>query len=99
LSKAIKKGGMIPFVKTNLPQFAMNFDSNNFVWGRCLNPWQNSKSVGGSSGGEAAAIAARVSLLGVGNDIGGSLRIPAAFCGVTALLSGPRRLPKMGFLT
>jgi Asp-tRNA(Asn)/Glu-tRNA(Gln) amidotransferase A subunit family amidase len=99
LSQAIKASGMIPFVKTNLPQLALNFDSNNFLWGRSLNPWNNKKSVGGSSGGEAAALAARVSLIGIGNDIGGSLRIPAAFCGVTSLMPGPGRLPKMGFYT
>jgi fatty acid amide hydrolase len=99
LAKVIKVSGMIPFIKTNLPQLAMNFDSHNLLWGRCLNPWNNKKSVGGSSGGEAAAIAARLSLIGVGNDVGGSLRIPAAFCGVTSLLSGPGRIPKMGFCT
>jgi len=51
LVKAIKRSGMIPFIKTNLPQLAMNFDSNNFLWGRSLNPWNKKKSVGGSSGG------------------------------------------------
>jgi Asp-tRNA(Asn)/Glu-tRNA(Gln) amidotransferase A subunit family amidase len=47
----IKNSGMIPFIKTNLPQLAFNFDSNNFLWGRALNPWNHNKSVGGSSGG------------------------------------------------
>ncbi len=47
----MKNNGMIPFIKTNLPQLAFNFDSNNFLWGRCLNPWNKKKSVGGSSGG------------------------------------------------
>jgi Asp-tRNA(Asn)/Glu-tRNA(Gln) amidotransferase A subunit family amidase len=51
LAKAIKNAGMIPFVKTNLPQLAMCFDTNNFLWGRALNPWNQKKSVGGSSGG------------------------------------------------
>lgn len=48
---AMKNHGLIPFVQTNLPQLAFNFDSHNFLWGRCLNPWNNKKSVGGSSGG------------------------------------------------
>jgi fatty acid amide hydrolase len=47
----IKNSGMIPFMKTNLPQLAFAFDSNNFLWGRTLNPWNQNKSVGGSSGG------------------------------------------------
>lgn len=51
IAKCFKNSGMIPFIKTNLPQLAFNFDSNNFLWGRCLNPWKLSKSVGGSSGG------------------------------------------------
>jgi Asp-tRNA(Asn)/Glu-tRNA(Gln) amidotransferase A subunit family amidase len=96
---AIKNAGMIPFIKTNLPQLAMNFDSNNFLWGRACNPWNKNKSVGGSSGGEAAALAARMSLIGVGNDIGGSLRIPAAFCGIASLLSGQGRIPMMNSVT
>ena len=47
----IKNSGMIPFVKTNLPQLAFNFDSNNFLWGKVLNPWNHKKTAGGSSGG------------------------------------------------
>lgn len=49
--KCIKHSGMIPFIKTNLPQLAFNFDTNNFLWGRTLNPWNVKKSPGGSSGG------------------------------------------------
>jgi len=86
-------------MKTNLPQFAMNFDSSNFLWGTTLNPWNHKKSAGGSSGGSAAAVACKMSPISVGNDIGGSLRIPAAYCGISSLKSGPNRLPTMGTFT
>jgi Asp-tRNA(Asn)/Glu-tRNA(Gln) amidotransferase A subunit family amidase len=99
LAQVLKRAGIIPFVKTNLPQLALDFDSNNEVWGRALNPWNRNKSVGGSSGGEAAAVAARISPLGVANDMGGSLRIPSAFCGVSCLMSGQNRLPNIGTVT
>lgn len=49
--KCLKNAGMIPFVKSNIPQLAMIYDSNNFLWGRALNPWNTKKTVGGSSGG------------------------------------------------
>ncbi len=49
--KCMKNSGLIPFIKTNLPQLAFNFDSANFLWGRTLNPWNPNKSAGGSSGG------------------------------------------------
>lgn len=92
----MKRTGLIPFMKTNLPQLAFNFDSYNFLWGRTLNPWNPKKSAGGSSGGEGAAIAARVSPIGVGNDMAGSIRIPAAFNGVFGLLCSADRLPFWG---
>lgn len=89
----IKNSGMIPFIKTNLPQLAFAFDSNNFLWGRTLNPWNKNKSAGGSSGGEGAALAAGVSPIGLANDQGGSIRIPAQFCGVSGLMPSQGRLP------
>lgn len=95
----IKNSGMIPFVKTNLPQLAFNFESYNFLWGRVLNPWNHKKTAGGTSGGEGASLAAGISAIGVGNDTGGSVRIPAHFCGVSALLPSPHRLPEMGVFT
>lgn len=82
-------------MKTNLPQLAFAFDSNNFLWGRTLNPWNHNKSVGGSSGGEGASLAAGISPLGLGNDQGGSIRIPAQFCGVSGLMPSPHRLPEI----
>ncbi|EGR34573.1 hypothetical protein IMG5_006590 [Ichthyophthirius multifiliis] len=78
----LKKQGAIPFIRTNIPQLAMTSESYNRLYGRVQNPWNIQKSAGGSSGGEGAAIAARISPLGIGSDIGGSIRIPAAYCGV-----------------
>lgn len=72
---------------------AFNFDSFNFLWGRTLNPWNVKKSAGGSSGGEGASIAARTSPIGIGNDMAGSIRIPAAFNGVFGLCPSADRLP------
>jgi fatty acid amide hydrolase len=68
---------MIPFVKSNVPQLAMIFESNNNLYGRAVNPWNPKRATGGSSGGEAGLLAAKCSPIGLGNDIGGSLRIPA----------------------
>ncbi|KAL4484614.1 hypothetical protein ABPG74_019791 [Tetrahymena malaccensis] len=80
--KLLKSGGAIPFLRTNVPQAAMLFESSNDVYGRVQNPWDRTKYAGGSSGGEGAAVAARMSPGGMGSDIGGSIRIPAAMCGV-----------------
>lgn len=95
----VKNSGMIPFVKTNVPQITLNFDTYNFLWGRCLNPWNVSKSAGGSSGGEGASVAAKISPIGIGNDIFGSVRIPAAFNGVVGFMVSPGRLPLMDTVT
>ena len=95
----VKNSGMIPFVKTNLPQITLNFDTNNFLWGRCLNPWSDKKSAGGSSGGEGSIVASKISPIGIGNDMFGSVRIPAAFNGIVGLMSSPGRLPLMDTLT
>ena len=77
LIKCLKNSGMIPFVRTNIPQIAFTYESTNSLWGRSVNPWNINRASGGSSGGEGALIAARGSPLGIGSDIGGSIRIPA----------------------
>lgn len=92
----LRKGGLIPFVKTNIPQVAMTYDSFNYVWGRANNPWDIKRTTGGSSGGEGGLIAARGSVLGIGSDIGGSLRIPAEFCGIYSLKPSSNRLSFKG---
>ncbi|CAG7945448.1 unnamed protein product [Penicillium nalgiovense] len=77
--------GAIPYVKTNVPQTMMAADSHNYVFGRTLNPHRSNLTAGGSTGGEGALIAMRGSVLGVGTDNVGSIRIPAICNGIHAL--------------
>ena len=74
--------GAVIFGKTNLPLFAMDFQSFNDVYGQTNNPWDVTRTPGGSSGGAAAALAAGLTGLEIGSDIGGSIRSPAHYCGV-----------------
>lgn len=71
-------------------------ESANRIWGAARNPWDASRTPGGSSGGEAALVAARASPLGIGTDIGGSIRIPAHFCGVFGFKPTPDRISNRG---
>ena len=81
----LKALGANPFCLTNIPQTMYSFGSSNPVYGTTSNPLDNSRSPGGSSSGEAALLAYGGSILGLGTDVGGSLRTPAAFCGITSL--------------
>lgn len=81
----LKTAGAIILGKTNVPEMAIPYETDNPIFGRTNNPHDVSCTAGGSSGGEAAAIAARLSPAGVGSDLSGSLRVPAHFCGITAL--------------
>jgi fatty acid amide hydrolase len=90
---ALRAAGAIPIAKTNVPQLLIYTESDNPLYGRTNNPWNVERSCGGSSGGEAALIAAGASPLGLGNDIGGSLRIPAAFCGIASIRPTAGRTP------
>lgn len=78
----LKAAGAIVFGKTNLPVYAGDFQSYNDVYGLTRNPWDLDRTVGGSSGGAAAALAAGFTTLELGSDIGGSIRNPAHYCGV-----------------
>jgi amidase len=78
----LRRAGAVIVGKTNVPLFASDWQSFNQVFGRTNNPWNLGHTPGGSSGGCAAAVAAGLSYLSVGSDIGGSIRIPAAFCGL-----------------
>jgi amidase len=71
----------------------MMSDSYNHVFGQCVNPFNRALISGGSSGGEGALVGARGSVLGIGTDIGGSIRIPAALCGLYGLSPSPGRHP------
>ncbi len=83
--KRLRDAGAIILGKTNCPEFAAGGNTFNEVFGRTRNPWNTSKSAGGSTGGGAAALAAGMIALAEGTDLGGSLRIPASFCGVVGL--------------
>lgn len=80
--KLIRKAGLIPLATTNTPTLCLWWDASNPVHGRTNNPYDLSRISGGSSGGEGAILAAGGSVVGFGNDVAGSIRIPANFCGV-----------------
>lgn len=88
--------GAVIYVKTNVPQTMMTCEADNNVFGRTLNPWNTTIGPGGSSGGEGALIALRGSPLGVGTDIGGSVRIPATCCGTYGFRPSAARVPNGG---
>ncbi|KAL2793264.1 amidase signature domain-containing protein [Aspergillus keveii] len=83
--KMLRELGAVVYVKTNVPQSLMMSDSNNHLFGQCVNSLDRALISGGSSGGESSLIAAGGSSLGIGTDIGGSIRIPAALCGLYGL--------------
>ncbi|XDV36465.1 hypothetical protein PO909_006238 [Leuciscus waleckii] len=88
----LKKQGAIPFIKTNIPQGLLSYECSNPIYGQTLNPCNLKKTPGGSSGGEGALIRGGGSILGIGTDIGGSIRIPAAFCGICGFKPTSKRL-------
>jgi amidase len=88
--------GAVFYVKTNVPTAMMMMETNNNVWGETRNPLHKGCSPGGSSGGEGALIAFKASPLGVGTDIGGSVRIPAGWCGLYGLKPSFGRFPTYG---
>ncbi|KAF5311010.1 hypothetical protein D9619_007734 [Psilocybe cf. subviscida] len=96
LVQTLEEAGAVLFVRTNVPQTLMWGETHNNVFGRTLNPYNRNLTPGGSSGGEGALLALRGSPLGVGTDIGGSLRIPSAFCGLYTLRPSYGRLPYYG---
>jgi fatty acid amide hydrolase len=92
----LRAAGAIPIAKTNVAQALFFYESDNPLYGRTLNPWNAGRTPGGSSGGEAALIATGASPLGLGTDIGGSVRIPAAFCGIASMKPTAGRCDDMG---
>lgn len=96
LVQRLRAAGAIPLVKTNVPDLLFSFESDNLIYGRSNNPYDVTRTPGGSSGGESALIAACGSPLGLGSDCLGSVRIPAAFCGITSIKPTSGRLPRTG---
>lgn len=81
----LREAGAIPLARTNMPDFAFRWDTVSGRAGRTFNPWDAARTAGGSSGGEAVALATGMTPLGVGNDLGGSLRVPSQFNGTAAI--------------
>jgi Asp-tRNA(Asn)/Glu-tRNA(Gln) amidotransferase A subunit family amidase len=96
LVSRLRAAGAILIGNTNVPEFLMAYETDNALSGKTSNPWEVSRSAGGSSGGEAAAIASGCSMGGVGSDGGGSVRVPAHFCGISGLKPTPGRIPGTG---
>ena len=92
----LRAAGAVILGVTNAPELLMAWETDNLLYGRTNNPWDLTRTAGGSSGGEAAAIAAGLSAGGVGSDGGGSIRVPAHFCGICGLKPTPGRIPSTG---
>lgn len=92
----LRAAGAVVLGKTNCPEFLANYETDNHMTGWTANPWNLERTAGGSSGGEAAAIAAGMSAGGVGSDGGGSIRVPAHCCGIVGLKPTPGRVSAAG---
>lgn len=92
--RRLRRAGAIPIGRGNMPDFGMRFDTDNDVFGRTLNPFDPGRTAGGSSGGDAVAVATGMSAVGLGNDFGGSIRIPAAATGLFGLRPSVGRVPR-----
>lgn len=96
LVRILKDAGAIPHTKTALPITLLSFESSNDLWGVAKNPHNTKYSPGGSTGGEAALLALNGSRIGIGSDVAGSVRVPAAWSGIYSLRCSTGRWPKMG---
>lgn len=92
----LRDAGAIVLGKTNQPMLATDYQSDSPVFGRADNPWDGERTPGGSSGGSGAAVAAGLTGLGLGSDLGGSVRVPSHFCGVYGLKPTEHRVPATG---
>jgi len=98
VTQRVKAAGAVVMAKTNVPQMLSDWQSSNPVYGRSNNPWDLARTPGGSTGGGAAALAAGLTPLEFGSDIGGSIRVPAAFCGVYGHRPSETAMPRSGQL-
>jgi amidase len=94
----MRAAGAIPIGRTNLPDMGLRVHTASSLHGLTRNPWNPNRTAGGSSGGEAAALASGMSPIGLGNDIGGSLRNPASACGIASIRPSAGRVPDAGFV-
>jgi Asp-tRNA(Asn)/Glu-tRNA(Gln) amidotransferase A subunit family amidase len=94
----LKAAGAIILGKTNVPEMAAYYETDNPIFGHTNNPYNLTRTAGGSSGGEAAAIASCMSAAGIGSDLAGSIRLPAHFCGITGLKPTMGRVPVDGHI-
>ena len=94
----MRAAGAIPIGRTNLPDMALRLHTSSSLHGLTRNPWHPGRTAGGSSGGEAAALASGMSPIGLGNDIGGSLRNPANACGIASIRPSAGRVPDAGYM-
>jgi amidase len=92
----LKAAGAILLGKTNTPEFTLSFETDNPIYGQTNNPYDLSRTSGGSSGGAAAIVAAGGSPFDIGTDTGGSIRQPAHFCGITGIKPTSGRVPRTG---
>ncbi|BHF61218.1 hypothetical protein SprV_0100419100 [Sparganum proliferum] len=99
LVKVLRSAGAVPFVTTSMPPSGLSLDSSNAIYGEQRHFSDRRRLAGGSSGGEALILAGCGSPLGFGSDIAGSLRIPAAFCGISSLKPTFKRLSQFGLVT
>src|SRR5215831_7921909 len=94
----MRSAGAIALGRTNLPDMAMRVHTDSSLHGLTRNPWNAGRTAGGSSGGEAVALATGMTPVGLGNDIGGSLRNPANACGIASIRPSAGRVPDAGYV-
>ena len=99
LVEILKSHGAIPFIRGNVPQAMLAIESTNNIYGTSKNPWRRTHTPGGSSGGDAAMVSARVAPMAIGTDLAGSIRIPSAFCGIYGINPTADRMPMKGILS